>query len=90
MQAQMAKIQEELAEATTEGTAGGGVVKAVVHGGNRVESISIEPEVIDPDDVEMLQDLVTAAVNDALDTAQKEAASKMGEITGGLNIPGLM
>ena len=89
MQKRLAQVQDELAQATAEGTAGGGVVKAVVVGGNRVESITIDPEVIDPDDVDMLQDLVTAAVNDALDNASKEAAEKMGAITGGLNIPGL-
>ena len=65
------------------------VVKAVVQGGNRVESITIDPEVIDPEDADMLQDLVAAAVNDALVAAQKEAESKMGAITGGMNIPGL-
>lgn len=90
MQRRLAQVQEELAEATSEGSAGGGVVRAVVQGGNRVESITIDPEVVDPEDVEMLQDLVAAAVNDALDSAQKEAAEKMGAITGGLNIPGLM
>ena len=89
MQKRLAAIQEELAQATSEGTAGGGVVKAVVVGGNRVESIEIKPEVVDPEDVEMLQDLITAAVNDALENASKEAAEKMGAITGGLNIPGL-
>ena len=90
MQRRIAQVQEELAEAFSEGTAGGGVVKAVVQGGNRVESIEIDAEVVDPEDVEMLQDLVAAAVNDALDAAQKEATEKMGAITGGLNIPGLM
>ena len=89
MQRRLAEVQEELAQASSEGTAGGGVVKAVVQGGNKVESITIAPEVIDPEDVEMLQDLVVAAVNDALETASKEATEKMGAITGGLNIPGL-
>ncbi len=89
MQAQMAKIQEELAEARSEASAGGGAVKVVVIGGSKVESIIIDPEVVDPEDVEMLQDLVLAAVNEALDTAQAEASEKMGAITGGLNIPGL-
>ena len=89
MQKRLAQVQEELAEAMSEGSAGGGVVKAVVQGGNRVDSITIDPEVVDPEDVDMLQDLVAAAVNDALDAAQKEAQSKMGAITGGLNIPGL-
>lgn len=90
MQRRLAQVQEELAEAVSEGTAGGGVVKASVRGGNRVESITIDPEVVDPEDVDMLQDLVAAAVNDAMTAAQKEAESKMGAITGGLNIPGLM
>jgi DNA-binding YbaB/EbfC family protein len=90
MQRRLAQVQEELAQALSEGTAGGGVVKAVVLGGNRLESITIAPDVVDPEDVEMLQDLVLAAVNDALDAAAKEAAEKMGKITGGLNIPGLM
>ena len=90
MQAQMAKIQEELAEARTEATAGGGVVKVTIIGGSKVESIEIAPEVVDPEDIEMLQDLVMAAVNEAMDTAQSDAAKKMSAITGGLNIPGLM
>ena len=90
MQAQMAKIQEDLAEARTEATAGGGVVKVTIIGGSKVESIEIAPEVVDPEDIEMLQDLVMAAVNEAMDTAQAEAAKKMSAITGGLNIPGLM
>ena len=90
MQAQMAKIQEELAEALTEATAGGGVVQVTIIGGSKVESIEIAPEVVDPEDIEMLQDLVMAAVNEAMDTAQAEAAKKMSAITGGLNIPGLM
>ena len=89
MQAQMAKIQEELAEARSEASAGGGAVKVVVIGGSRVESIIIDPEVVDPEDVEMLQDLVLAAVNEAMDSAQAEASEKMSALTGGLNIPGL-
>ena len=90
MQAQMAKIQEEHAEARTEATAGGGVVKVTVVGGTKVDSIEISPEVVDPEDIEMLQDLVMAAINEAMDTAQAEASKKMSAITGGLNIPGLM
>ena len=89
MQAQMGKIQEELAESRTEASAGGGAVKVVVIGGSKVEEIIIDPEVVDPEDVEMLQDLVLAAVNEAMDTAQAEASEKMSAITGGLNIPGL-
>ncbi len=90
MQARMAKIQEEIAASKTEASAGGGVVKAVVVGGSRVESITIAPEAVDPEDVEMLQDLVLAAVNEALAAAQQEAQEKMSALTGGLNIPGLM
>ncbi len=89
MQAQMAKIQEEIAEARSEASAGGGAVKVVVIGGSRVEEIIIDPEVVDPEDVEMLQDLVLAAVNEAMDSAQAEASEKMSALTGGLNIPGL-
>ncbi len=89
MQAQLAKIQEELANARTEATSGGGAVKAVIVGGSKLESLEINPEVVDPEDIEMLQDLVIAAVNEAVDTAQAEASEKMGALTGGLNIPGL-
>ena len=89
MQARLGKIQEEIAGSRTEASAGGGVVKAVVVGGTHLESIIISPEVVDPEDVEMLQDLVVAAVNEAVESAQKDAAEKMSAITGGLNIPGL-
>jgi hypothetical protein len=89
MQRRLAEIQEELAEAKTEATAGGGAVKVVVIGSNRIESIKIQPEVVDPADVEMLQDLVMAAVNEAFETANKTAQEKLGALTGGLNIPGL-
>ena len=90
MQARMAKIQEELEFETVEATAGGGVVKAVVTGKMRLQSIEISPDVVDPEDVEMLQDLVSAAINEAMDKAQQLASNKMGAITGGLKIPGLM
>jgi|TARA_B110000263_G_scaffold232702_1_gene228969 DNA-binding YbaB/EbfC family protein len=89
MQARMAKIQEELAETRTEATAGGGVVKVTILGGSRVEEIEIAPEVVDPEDIEMLQDLIMVAVNEAMDTAQADASEKMSAITGGMNIPGL-
>ncbi|MDA1278890.1 MAG: YbaB/EbfC family nucleoid-associated protein [Chloroflexi bacterium] len=88
MQARLAAVQDELAVARTEATAGGGVVKVAVIGGSKIESIEIDPEVVDPDDVEMLQDLILAAINEAMDTAQKLAADKMSQITGGMNIPG--
>lgn len=89
LQQQMMKIQQELEEATVEATAGGGAVRAVVSGKLRVESITIDPDAVSPDDVEMLQDLVMAATNEGLQKAQDMASSRMGAITGGLNIPGL-
>lgn len=90
MQARLGKVQEEIANTRTEATAGGGAVKAAVIGGSKLESLEINPEVVDPEDVEMLQDLIIAAVNEAVDTAQSQASEKMSAITGGLNIPGLM
>ena len=90
MQARLAAVQEEIAIARTEASVGGGMVKVLVIGGSKVESIEIDPEVVDPEDVEMLQDLMLAAINEAMDTAQKLASDKMGAITGGMNIPGLM
>ena len=89
MQKKIQEVQEEIASATSEASVGGGAVRAVVVGGARVESIEIDPEVVDPEDVEMLQDLVMAAVNEAMDSAQQDAAKKMQAITGGLNLPGL-
>ncbi len=89
MQARLAAVQEEIAVARTEATVGGGMIKVAVIGGSKVESITIDPEVVDPDDVEMLQDLILAAINEAMDSAQKLASDKMSQITGGLNIPGL-
>ena len=89
LQQQMMKIQQELEESTVEATAGGGAVTAVVSGRLRVESLTIDPDAVSPDDVEMLQDLVMAATNEGLQKAQDMASSRMGAITGGLNIPGL-
>lgn len=89
MQKQMVKMQEEIESARVEYTAGGGVVKVVVTGKMTVESIEIDPDVLDGEDVEMLQDLILSAINGGLSKAQEMAASKMGAITGGLNIPGL-
>lgn len=83
------KMQEELAEKTVETAAGGGMVKVVANGKQQVLSIQIEREVVDPDDVEMLQDLILAAVNDALTKAQEMVSAEMSKITGGMNIPGL-
>ena len=85
----MQKMQEELESSTFEATVGGGMVKAVVTGKQRVESLEINPDAVDPDDVDMLQDLVLAAINDALDKSQESAASRLSGLTGGLNIPGL-
>lgn len=89
MQTDMARIQEELKSKTVEGTAGGGVVKVVANGHLEVSSVTIAPEAVDPEDVEMLQDLVLAAVNEALRKAQEMAAAEMARVTGGMNIPGL-
>ena len=89
LQSKMAKMQEELADRTVEGTAGGGMVKVVANGRQQVVAITIEKEVVDPDDLEMLQDLVMAAVNDALGKAQEMVANEMGKLTGGMSIPGL-
>ena len=89
LQKQMVKVQEEIESAMVEYTAGGGVVKVVVTGKMTVESIEIDPDVVSSDDVDMLQDLVLSAVNGGLNKAQEMASSKMGAVTGGLNIPGL-
>ena len=89
LQQRLAKIQEELEQATVEATAGGGMVKAVVTGKQTVASISIDPEAVDPDDVEVLEEMVMAAINEALLKSQELASQKMAAITGGLNIPGL-
>ncbi len=89
LQAKLAKAQQELAEATIEASSGGGAVKVTVNGQQQVLSVKISPEAIEPDDVEMLEDLVMTAVNEALTKAQEMAAKRMGKLTGGLNIPGL-
>jgi DNA-binding YbaB/EbfC family protein len=89
MQAGMARVDAELQELRIEGSAGGGAVKAVATGKQELESITIDPGVVDPEDVEMLQDLVVAAVRDALDQAKAVAEQKVGQVTGGLRIPGL-
>lgn len=90
LQQKMQKMQEELANKTVEASSGGGMVKVVANGKHQLMSIEIEKEVVDPEDVEMLQDLVLAAVNDALTKAQEMVNSEMGKLTGGMNIPGLM
>lgn len=89
MQSRLAKIQEELGNETVEGTAGGGAVKIQMTGHQKVQSVTFDPEVVDPEDVEMLQDLVMSAVNDALRASRELAEQRMGAVTAGLRIPGL-
>lgn len=90
MQRQMQKIQEELATAVVEGSAGGGAITVRMNGHRELQSIAIAPEVVDPDDVEMLQDLLMAAISDATKKAQELAEQRMGPLTGGMKgIPGL-
>ncbi len=89
MQAQMARVQEELKSLTLEGSAGGGAVKATVTGQQELVAVIIDPGVVDPGDVEMLQDLVLAAVNEALRNARLAAEQKMAAVTGGMRLPGL-
>jgi len=90
LQSKMLKLQEEMASKTVGTTSGGGMVKVVANGKQQVVSIEIEKEVVDPEDVEMLQDLVLSAVNDALIKSQEMVSQEMSKLTGGLNIPGLM
>ena len=87
MQADMMKAQEELESKSYEAAAGGGVVKAVVSGKKEVTSVTIDPEAVDPDDVEMLQDLIVTAVNEALRKANDDANTQMSKLTGGMNLP---
>ncbi len=89
LQEKMSKMQEELALKKVEASAGGGMVTVEVNGKQEVLSIKIDRQVVDPEDVEMLQDLIVAAVNDGLRRAQEMAAGEMGKLAGGLNIPGL-
>lgn len=89
MQSDMARAEQELTQLRVEGTAGGGAVKAVVTGKRDLVSIEIRPDVVDPGDVEMLQDLVLAAVGDALQQARKAEEDRMARITGGMRIPGM-
>ena len=89
LQQQMTKMQEELEEREYEATAGGGVVTARVNGKKELLSLTIKPEAVDPDDVEMLQDLVVAAVNEALRAAGDAMEQELGKMTGGLSMPGL-
>ncbi len=89
LQKKMLKTQKELATKTVEATAGGGMVTVIANGGQKIESIALEKEVVDPEDLEMLQDLILAAVNDALKKSQDMVSAEMSKLTGGLNIPGL-
>ena len=84
----MMKMQEELENSTVEASSGGGAVKVVVNGKLKLESITISEEVVDTDEIDMLSDLILAAVNEGISKSQEEASSKMSSLTGGLNIPG--
>lgn len=90
MQKELAKAQEEIATMTYEGSAGGGMVKAVATGDSTIASLTIDPDAVDPEDVEMLQDMVCAAVNEALRGVNEMSNQRMNAVTGGMNIPGLM
>ncbi len=89
MQQEMGKIQEESKKKTVEASAGGGMVVVVANGAMEIISVKIEKDVVNPEDIEMLQDLVTAAVNEALRRAQQMVSDDMGKLTGGMNIPGM-
>nr|WP_010026187.1 YbaB/EbfC family nucleoid-associated protein [Sporolactobacillus inulinus] len=88
MQKQMAEAQDKLKEEIVEGTAGGGVVTVKASGQKQIVDVAIQPEAVDPDDVEMLQDLIVAAVNDALTHADELSAKRLGKFTQGMNLPG--
>ena len=87
MQADLARVQAELEEVTVEGTAGGGVVRVIVNGHQDVQEIKIEPDAVDPEDVEMLEDLLLAAVNDGLRKSRELSASEIEKVTGKVNLP---
>jgi DNA-binding YbaB/EbfC family protein len=89
LQAKIFKLQEEMAEKTVETSVGGGMVKTVANGKQQLVSIKIDPEVVDPDDVQMLEDLIVAGANDALKRAQEMVSEEMTKLTGGFNIPGI-
>ena len=89
MQKELAKAQEEIAGMTFEGTAGGGMVKATATGDMKISAITIEPDAIDPEDAEMLQDMACAAVNEALRGMNEISNQRMGAVTGGMNMPGM-
>ena len=89
IQERIAKIQEEMEKRTVEATAGGGMVSVVIKGKNELLSLKIEKEVVNPDDIDMLQDLIMAAVNEGMRKAQEMVSSEMAKVTGGFNIPGM-
>jgi DNA-binding YbaB/EbfC family protein len=89
MQARLAKAQEELENETVQASSGGGAVTVVATGKQSIESVTIDPAAVDPDDVEMLQDLVLTAVNEALTKSQQLASERIGAVTGGLKLPGM-
>ncbi len=89
LQEEMAKTQEALADETLTVTAGGGAITIVVTGNQRIRSITLKPEIVNPEDLDMLQDLIVAAVNEAIETSQAHAAERMQALTGGLGLPGL-
>lgn len=89
LQEKLAKVQQELGDITVEAASGGGAVKVVIDGHQKIRSVEISPEVVDGKDIEMLQDLVLAAVNEAVTKSQELATKQLGSVTGGLNIPGL-
>jgi len=90
LQAKLARAQEELGNITVEASSGGGAVKVVIDGHQKVRSVEISPEAINAEDIELLQDLVIAAVNEAITKSQELASQRLGNVTGGLNIPGLI
>lgn len=90
MQEEMGRIQEELNEKEYNATSGGGMIEVVVTGKKELKSVKLKPEVVDPEDIEMLEDLVVAAVNEALRAAEEDSTSRMNSITGGINVPGMV
>ncbi|MEG1687932.1 MAG: YbaB/EbfC family nucleoid-associated protein [Angelakisella sp.] len=90
MQDEMAKVQEELAGKEYSATAGGGMIEVTVTGKKELKSVKLKPEVVDPEDIELLEDMICAAVNEALRGAEEDSESRMAAVTGGLNVPGMM
>ncbi|MEG2073780.1 MAG: YbaB/EbfC family nucleoid-associated protein [Angelakisella sp.] len=90
MQEQMAAVQEELNEKEYSATSGGGMIEVTVNGKKEVKAVKLKPEVVDPQDIELLEDMIVGAVNEALRAAEEDSAKRMEAITGGLNVPGMM